>query len=337
MGITAALMAASVFATACSGDPEDVTFTPTPDATAVEPSGDTPKQQPGPKVVALPAAEDMPAPAIQPKGTGGGAGDKKKPGGKKNDGDGSNTPSVPRTGNCLKGVGMWDITKKALTDSGSCWYYSWSTDDWYGAPAGTEFVPMIWGRRDLGKIGQAKGGNLLGFNEPDLGGEANLSPEEALDLWPQLVATGKRLGSPAPSWGGDRPGGWLDRFMQGAKQRGLRVDFVALHYYEDTFGDGTNVAELKQYLTNVHNRYGKPIWLTEFALMNLVGGQKYPEQWQQANFAKAATKMLEGLPFVERYAWFALPTSRGNQTGLFNDDGSPTAPGRAFMQAARTR
>jgi hypothetical protein len=44
--------------------------------------------------------------------------------------------------------------------------------------------------------------------------------------------------------------------------------------------------------------------------------------------------MLESLSFVERYAWFALPTSdSGNATGLYRDGSSPTAAGVAYRTA----
>ena len=60
---------------------------------------------------------------------------------------------------------------------------------------------------------------LLTFNEPDQAGQANMSVSDALAAWPQLEATGMRLGAPAVSYGGDTPGGWLDQFMTGAKQK----------------------------------------------------------------------------------------------------------------------
>jgi Glycosyl hydrolase catalytic core len=97
-------------------------------------------------------------------------------------------------------------------------------------PTGVEFVPMIWGKRDIPEIGQAKGGVLLGFNEPERSEQSNLTVEEALALWPQLEATKMRLGSPAPAHG---PKGmrWLEQFMAGCAEKKLRVDFICLHWY----------------------------------------------------------------------------------------------------------
>jgi hypothetical protein len=98
------------------------------------------------------------------------------------------------------------------------------------APADVEFVPMIWGKDNVTPATLAKakreGDVLLGFNEPDMDGQANMSVEDALAAWPKLQDTGRRLGSPAVAYGGDTAGGWLDRFMKGAKAKGLRVDFT---------------------------------------------------------------------------------------------------------------
>jgi hypothetical protein len=86
----------------------------------------------------------------------------------------------------------------------------------------------------------------------------------------------------------------------------------------------------------VYARYHKPIWLTEFALTRFGSPNVYPSGPQQAAFLKASTAMLARLRGVERYAWFALPTSKDGGTGLFTSAGTPTAAGRAFQGLPRT-
>ncbi|GAA3197421.1 glycoside hydrolase family protein [Actinocorallia longicatena] len=330
LGIAAALLTVTVAATACSDGGPAAVVTPSPDKRSQAPGGDKEeKATADTPAAALPDPTAMPVPPLLAKRT--------AP--LKNGGNGNTPASIPKSGNCLKGVGTWGLTagQKALTGSGACWFYTWSPNDWFGAPPGVEFVPMIWSGRDIGKVGEVRGKTLLGFNEPDLAGQANMSVEEALNLWPQLQKTGMRLGSPAPVWGGDIPGRWLDQFMTGARQRGLRVDFIALHFYTKNYDTATAVNELKTYIQRVRARFGKPIWLTEFALINHDNGMSYPPVGQQAAFVRAATSMLTALPYVERYAWFALPNTRGNGTGLMTDDGTPTEPGREFQRAPRTR
>ena len=62
-----------------------------------------------------------------------------------------------------------------------------------------------------------------------------MTVEKGLADWPQLVracvAGSCRLGSPGSTEGGTFS--WTVPFMQGAKERGLRVDFIALHWYGD--------------------------------------------------------------------------------------------------------
>jgi hypothetical protein len=43
--------------------------------------------------------------------------------------------------------------------------------------------------------------------------------------------------------------------------------------------------------------------------------------------------MLGGLPFLQRYAWFGLPATDKDQSGLFRGANQPTAVGRAFVAA----
>ncbi|GAA3431003.1 sigma-70 family RNA polymerase sigma factor [Kutzneria kofuensis] len=245
----------------------------------------------------------------------------------------------PAQTSARKGVSAWafDGVTASLKDVGAAWFYNWDANhNTIPAPPGVEYVPMIWGAKSVtaDTLAQVRkqGTELLGFNEPDLAQQANMTPAQALDLWPQLQATGMRLGSPAVAFGGDTPGGWLDQFMSGAGSKGYRVDFITLHWYGSDFGAAA-VGQLKSYLQAVHDRYHKPVWLTEFALINFGGAPKFPTQAQQAAFVTNAAAMLDSLPYLERYAWFALP-SQGEDTGLYEPGAQPTQVGLAYRAAA---
>jgi hypothetical protein len=242
----------------------------------------------------------------------------------------------------LKGVGTWKFAgvKHALAESGASWYYNWGpSPDGMTTTARMSFVPMIWGASDVtpSTLDQVKseGHILLGFNEPDISTQANMSVQQALDLWPHLMATGMELGSPAVSADAATPGGWLDQFMSGAEARGYRVNFITVHWYGTDFRTGPAVEQLHSYLQAVYNRYHRPIWLTEFALANFQAPTPYfATQSQQAAFLTAATRMLAGLSYVQRYAWFALPTAADTgTTGLVDADAKPTTVGHAFKAA----
>ena len=197
-------------------------------------------------------------------------------------------------------------------EMGVSWTYNWRPVSGAVMPSGVEFVPMIWGKKDIPSINKVagEGKTLLGFNEPNKSKQADMTVEEALDLWPKLEATKMRLGSPAPAGGGATPGGWLDRFMTGCKEKGYRVDFICLHWYGENYHPEAAVQALQSYLTAVHERYGKPIWLTEFALRKFKDNAVTATVAEQQAFMTKVLPMLDGLPFVERYSWFVFGEER---------------------------
>lgn len=224
----------------------------------------------------------------------------------------------------------------AMADSGSSWFSTWASDmQGITPPAGAEFLPMIWGAGAVTQeqldTAKSLGNTLLAFNEPDMSGQANMTVDQALSLWPQLESTGMRLSAPAVAYGGDTPGGWLDQFMSGAAARGYRVDFIPLHWYGGDFSAAAT-DQLRGYLQAVYDRYHKPIWLTEYALTDFSSGTpRYPSEQEQVTFVQNSTAMLNDLSFVERYAWFSLSTNT-TPTGLY-DGTTANSSGAAYRGA----
>jgi hypothetical protein len=255
----------------------------------------------------------------------------------------ASTPTTTQTSE-RKGVGAWTFSgdDTALAESGASWFYTWSTSEEGISASNVGFVPMIWGSGSItsSALAQAKEatscGCMLGFNEPDMTNQSNMTPSQALNLWPQLMNTGLELGSPAVATGAADAGGWLDEFMTGVQQHGYRVNFITLHWYGSDFDTNAAVSQLQSYIEADHNRYHLPIWLTEFALISFAnGGTQYPSETQQAAFLTAATSMLDALPYVQRYAWFGLGATNGlPSTGLFQPGPLVTPVGAAF-EAAR--
>ena len=218
-----------------------------------------------------------------------------------------------------KGVGIWLCPRigMSLENLQVSWFYNWEVAPGFTASRNIEFVPMIWGKKNVNEkdlaVAQKNGRTLLGFNEPDCLNQAAMPVAQALALWPRLEATGMRLGSPACGSGVDSKTGWMGQFMKGVQQRGYRVDFICVHCYPGTYHDpAASTQLLKTYLQNIHALYHKPIWLTEFALSNW---KKSASGNQQLAFMQRAVPMLEALPYVERYAWFALPPYRKGDGG----------------------
>ena len=240
-----------------------------------------------------------------------------------------------------KGVGAWYFphVDRAIAEINVSWYYTWEPHTIrITQPRGVEFVPMIWDETyvehkqlDLAK---KSGSVLLGFNEPDHPDQANMTVQQALDLWPHLMATGMRLGSPATAADPSLSGSWLEQFMDGAKARGYRVDFVCVHWYGGRFEIDGAVNRLKSFLQAVHHKFQLPIWLTEYSLIRWSNPPIYPSWEQQAKFASKSIEMLETLPFLERYAWFSLPPwtkDNSDTTSLYSQDGDLTPAGVTYQ------
>ena len=127
--------------------------------------------------------------------------------------------------------------------------------------------------------------------------------------------------------------------MREAAARNYRVDFMCVHFYTwtDTFDVKYNVEALRAHLLKVWNKWHKPIWLTEFAMMNWWGGSigKFATAEEEAEFMQAAAAMMNELPFVERYAWFALHNHADDTegtNGLFDKQGNPTPTGLTYQR-----
>ncbi|SFB06457.1 F5/8 type C domain-containing protein [Cohnella sp. OV330] len=235
-----------------------------------------------------------------------------------------------------------------LADVGASWTYNWSID-YTGSLTGMEYVPMLWGPGAVTddtiaklKEGKASGrfDSLLGYNEPELAEQSQTRVADAIKLWPRLMETGLRLGSPAVAYTYDDAyaagKGWLDDFMTRTAAVGYPVDFIALHFYPD-FTDPEAVAKLKNTLTAIHGKYGKPIWITEIGAIPFGATYRTPTQALASSFVAQLLPMLDSLPFVERYAWFGDNCAHDQgcaYTSLYDLSDRLTATGAAFKDPA---
>lgn len=207
------------------------------------------------------------------------------------------------------------------------------------AALAAEYVPIKWGEDSPGWIDTsdlAGVPTILGFNEPDHRQQADMTVAEAIALWPSLMATGARLGSPAPTTSQTVGStSWLGKFMSQANAAGLRVDFIAVHYYTAN----ADVAAFKNWLNKVYNAYHLPIWVTEWGLVDWSNPGRFTST-QTAQFFRDGTLMMDGLSFVEKHAWFGLYDGLDGlniNTHLFDDAGQLTPVGKAFAQFSPVR
>lgn len=185
------------------------------------------------------------------------------------------------------------------------WFYDWNIST--NSSADMEYVPIKQKRYwpGLNQDWKERGSlHLLGFNEPDRPDQAKMTVDEAIAGWPELLKTGLRLGSPATSDGGL---GWLYQFIDKADAAGLRVDFVAVHYYRahSDPGDAKGAAQqFHDFLKGIHERTKRPIWVTEWNNGANWTTAPDPNEKQQRDAIEAMIEMLDKTPFVERYALY---------------------------------
>jgi hypothetical protein len=212
------------------------------------------------------------------------------------------------------------------------WWYNWNLDQ--NATLNREYVAIRQNRwwPGLNQDWKTRGINhLLGYNEPDHPDQANLSVSEAIAGWPDLLATGLRVGAPAITDGGK---GWLTDFMSRATTAGLRVDFVPVHYYRSYWTaadpDGATT-QFYNFLKDIHDTVRRPLWVTEFNNgANWTSGPD-PSYAQQAATVGRMIEMLDNTPFVERYAIYNWVE---DVRRVVWDDGWPTAAGEVYRDKA---
>lgn len=218
------------------------------------------------------------------------------------------------------------------------WYYQWKAEKPASAPPGIEFVPMVFGKPNqiapsVAYVTREKEPAafqfLLGYNEPDQREQADLPVEAALDGWPQLISTGLPLVSPAAA---DPEGEWMTKFMAGIKQRGYRVDCIAIHSY-----GGANAAAFLDKLERVHRLFGLPLWITEFAVADWQASTLEENKHSTESvedFMKTVLPKLDRLKYVHRYAWFSASPGDPHlgPSALFQADGSLTRLGEIYAR-----
>lgn len=224
---------------------------------------------------------------------------------------------LPLANNTKKGFAATDSNAVKLFNTS--WYYGWSID----RPSfGTQqFVPMTWGKGTAtidyvaNLVNRKDVDHLLSFNEPDNVDQSNIPViDTAIARYKVMMQSGLRLGSPAvtqdQAFGANK---WLTKFMDAAKLQKVRVDFVALHWYD--WGNQTNnqatdsltaqavFNRFKTYIERVHTDYpNQKIWITEYN-----ANRNRSSDIVHKYFMKLSVDWLNTVPYVERFAYFFPP------------------------------
>ena len=197
----------------------------------------------------------------------------------------------------------WGPTTARLDSVQATWYYDWDANgmDYY---LDAEYVPMRHnaGWQSFSVIESRKySTHVLGFNEPDnQNDDGPMTVDECVAMWPMFMKSGLRLGSLAPTDGGLN---YLYEFMDKCDALNYRVDFVALHFYRG----GQTPWNLYSFVKGVHDRTGRPIWITEWNNGANWTSESWPsnvtdQQAKQLRDMKAFFDVLDTCSFVERHA-----------------------------------
>jgi len=278
----------------------------------------------------------------------------------------SSTPPTSSTANPKKGF-VYDLKINGVTNTqfnqqmqslNLGWYYTWGLT---GSPGlNLKFTPMCWGAPDAAKLNQIPTGSteLLAFNEPDgnnQGAQSNMSIAQIVQLWPQLRATGLRLGSiaaytsplatsftepPGPPTPGRLPPAqgslttsYFDALWTALSQANMTPDFIALHWYAPP-----DAAGFLKWIDDIYAKYNKPIWITEMCPADWNAGkpgQPAFERYTVTEIQQFMQQVVTGMyarPYVERFSWKTRPTSDINlgNGALIANDGSLTPLGQFY-------
>lgn len=227
--------------------------------------------------------------------------------------------------------------------SKTSWYYTWAPGSVSaGDKVGLEFVPMLWGVKQVGDWNSARGSwpssvkNALFFNEPNQSGQSDISVNDALQYWmndylPARTQNGLRLGHAGTT---SAPNGltWVTDFYNvctgaGNSAADCSADFVPVHYYD------VDVGHFQSYLQNFHQVTGKNLWVTEYACQNFNGGAQCSQDQTWA-FHQQIASWMDGQDWIERYAPFGfMQDLQGVNTlnALMNGGGSITDLGSWYI------
>ena len=227
----------------------------------------------------------------------------------------------------------WDSRALNLQSN---WYFNWGPIPMdCKRPFTKEFAPMIWtcwrgnctnhlppNFRELWKAAGVK--FLQGYNEPSLPRQGSLTPREGAELWKQIdelalsFSPPLRLVGPAMvGWSSRGGSGWLEEFLSLlSPQMRDRIEFLSQHDYSGS------VKRIKKNADACYEKYGKKVWLTEFAVgrRSLGGNRMIASREDQNTFLRKALRMLDSADSIYRYAWYS--TRNGNFRPTYNSDGS---------------
>ncbi len=235
----------------------------------------------------------------------------------------------------------------AALSPGVSWWYNWGSTPNAGIPSNyltqyqMDYYPMLWnGSFNASTVvafllAHPTIHYLLVLNEPNVGGQSYLTPQQAAQLWPQYEkiasAAGVKIVGPQITWGTmpnyNDPVAWLDAFYAAYEAanggRQPSIDYLGFHWYDYGIADQLNRLD----------KYNKPIWVTEFANWHSQNdGAQITTLAQQESQMTSMVATLEGRSDVFRYAWFTGRVSPDpHYSSLLGGTGQLTGLGKLYL------
>ena len=232
---------------------------------------------------------------------------------------------------------------------GVSWWYTWFQKPVDTPPTGTsmEFVPMVWGDRqvDLDNLSAylAAGHRpraVFAVNEPNLKGQAFISPETTAKVVKRTKAIADRFGIPtvgphmALGSATDDSVTAYDPIEGKTTTYSFMVPFAkaVFHYAGEGATAGTglhtygNGGELRWAVGTMAKEFNRPVWLTEFNFW------KAGSDREELEYMVQSVDFLERSPDVAGYAWFKERVDGQPRLGLLGAaPGALTPLGRAYV------
>ncbi|KAL1584008.1 hypothetical protein WHR41_07425 [Cladosporium halotolerans] len=196
------------------------------------------------------------------------------------------------------------LTECLVSSPAIGWGYNWGSSS-SGLSDSVKFVPMLWGPTseftdswsDNAKSAIDSGStHLFSFNEPDLGSQANLTPQEAADAWRTYMEpfAGKaKLCSPSvTNGGGDMGLNWLSSFLESCSD--CTIDCLNVHWYDSA----ENVEYFKKHVNDALDLADgkKDVFVSEFAATG--------SDDQISTFLETVMPWMDDMSNVGGYAYF---------------------------------
>ncbi len=231
---------------------------------------------------------------------------------------------------------------------GVSWSYNWFYQPNGNPPAGIQmdFVPMVWGDRAADLAGLEsylaaghKPRQILAVNEPNLRGQAFITPQQTANLYARVKAIADKYGIPVsgPQMAIGSSSNDSIKAMDPLENKEVTYSFMVpfikafLAYSPGTpvpslgFHSYGNMGEMRWAVGMMHKEFARRLWVTEYAQWSA------PDVNAARTYLIQATDLLERSDFVDGYAWFKERSDNPKISLLEKEPGKLSPLGEAYV------